>query len=126
MEFVIEVFVRISPTLYFEILLRRALKNLGTSTHTLEREGMDIIPIFDSPQVVKILDDEGVLEYLAQMLASFTQLRNYVAPVHIRRGVGRMVRYNDMDIDSIVLMCDVVLEQERLGIYRRIADDCFF
>ena len=121
-----EVFVRISPALYFEILLRRALKSLNARTHTIEREGRDIIPIFDSPQVVKILDGEGVLEYLAHMLASFTQLRNYVVPVHVRRGVRRMVKYNDMDIDSLVLMCDVVSEQERLGIYKRIADVCLF
>ena len=88
-----EVFVRISQALYFEIFLRWALKNLGARTHILEREGRDTTPIFDLSQVEKGLDSEGVPEYLAQMLASFTQLGNYVVPVHVRRGVRRKVRY---------------------------------
>ena len=121
-----EAFVRISPALYFEILLRRALKDLGAATHTFEREGRASIPVFDSPRVAEFLDGPGVLEYLAQMLASFTRVRGYVVPVRVRCGVRRRVRYNDMDIDSLQRMCAEAAEEQRLGFYRRIADVCLF
>ena len=121
-----EVFVRISPALYFEILLRRALKDLERATHTFEREGRRSIPVFDSPRVAEVLGGPGVLEYLAQMLASFMRVRGYVVPVRVRRGIRRRVRYNDMDIDSLLRMCAEADEEQRLGFYKRIADVCLF
>ncbi len=50
-----EIFLKISPALYFEVLLRRAIKELETATHTMERTGRQNIPVFDvvtSRQVV--------------------------------------------------------------------------
>ena len=121
-----ETFVRITPGLYFEVLLRRAFKELGTATHTVERSGSSVIPVFDTDDVVKLLEAPGVQEYLAAMLASFTRVETYVRPVRVRRGVWRKVRYSDMDVDGLVHLCAEADESQRLGFYKRIADVCLF
>ena len=121
-----EVFVKVSPTLYFEVLLWRALKELDTATHTIERAGRQAIPVFDAREVVDLLARHEVLAYLAQMLASFTRIQSYVMPVRIRKGIRRRVRYNDMDIDSLLRLSATADEEHRFGFYKRIADVCLF
>src|SRR3990172_907687 len=65
--------VKVSPSLYFEILLRRSFKELQTATHTMERAGTLAIPVFDAKDVVDLLAKQPVLYYLADMLSSFTR-----------------------------------------------------
>jgi hypothetical protein len=121
-----EIFVKISPALYFEVLLRRALKDLNAASHTVEESGRQRIPVFDASEVSRILSRPDVLDYLASMLASFTRIRSYVTHVRLRHGVRRRVRFNDMDVDSLLTMCASSSEEERLGYYRRIGDVCLF
>ena len=121
-----EVFLKISPALYFEVLLRRAHSELQAASYTLERSGKQNIPVFDTRDVVELLAHSEVLEYLAQMLGSFTRVNSYVRPVRVRRGIWRRVRYNDMDVDSLISLCSEADEENRLGLYKRIADVCLF
>ena len=121
-----EAFVTVSPGLYFEVLLRRAVSDLDSSTYTVERAGRDTVAVFDTDEVVDFLDRPGIVEYLAGMLASFTRIQGFVTSVRVRRGVRRRVRFNDMDIDSLVRLCATVDEPHRFGYYRRIADVCLF
>ncbi|MBI4305112.1 MAG: hypothetical protein HY678_02225 [Chloroflexi bacterium] len=121
-----QVFLKISPALYFEILLRRALKELQAATHTVERTGAQRIPVFDTREVTRFLSEPHVLEYLAQMLASFTRIRSYVTQVRIAPGIRRRVRFNDMDVDSLVTLCSAADEDQRFGFYKRIGDVCLF
>ena len=121
-----EALVKISPALYFEVLLRRVLKELELATHTVERAGRESIPVFDTGAVVELLNQPAVLHYLAQMLASFTQIHSYVVAVRAKPGIQQRIRYNDMDIDSLLRICAATDEEERLGFYRRIADVCLF
>ena len=121
-----EVMVKLSPALYFEILLRKASKELDLSAYTVERIGNETIPIFDTSGVTKLMGQSGVLEYLAQMLASFTVIESQVRRVRVRRGMWRRIRHNDMDIDSLVQLCSAADEENRLGYYKRIADVCLF
>ena len=121
-----EIFVKISPTFYFEVLLRRALRELEVATHTVERTGKQSIPVFDTRDVVELLGRPDVLEYMAQMLASFTRIHSHTVPVLRRRGIMRRIRYNDMDVDSLVRLCASADEEQRLGLYKRIADVCLF
>ena len=51
-----EAFVRVTPALYFEVLLRRALRELETLTHTVERSGRQAIPVFDTDEVVRLME----------------------------------------------------------------------
>ncbi|MBI4338982.1 MAG: hypothetical protein HY680_03415 [Chloroflexi bacterium] len=121
-----EVFVKVSPTLYFEVLLRRSLKELETATHTVERAGRQNIPVFDTREVVDLLTQPEVLLYLAHLLASFTRIHSYTTTVRVRRGIRHRVRFNDMDVDSLVRMSATVDEEQRFALYKRIADVCLF
>ena len=121
-----EVMVKLSPALYFEILLRKASKELDLSAYTVERIGKETIPVFDTSGVTELMGQPRVLEYLAQMLASFTVIESQVRRVRVRRGIWRRIRHNDMDIDSLVQLCSAADEENRLGYYKRIADVCLF
>ena len=121
-----EIVLRISPALYFEILLRKALKELGKASHTVERAGTHAIPVFDIREVVGLLAKQPVLDYLADMLSSFTRIESYVIPVRVRKGVWRKLRFNDMDVDALTRFCEGVDEEYRFGFYKRVADVCLF
>ena len=121
-----EAFLKISPSLYFEVLLRRAQKDLISSSYTIEREGRGNIPVFDTGKVAGFLDTPNMLEYLANMLASFTRIRSFVVPVRVRKGIRRRVRYNDMDVDSLIDFAARADESERFSYYKRIGDVCLF
>ncbi len=121
-----EIFLRISPALYFEILLRRSYRDLETASYTEEREGRASIPVFDTPDVLKFMKRPGVIEYLASMMASFTRIHSYVVPVRVRKGIRRRVRYSDMDVDSLIHFAASADPAQRFGYYKRIADVCLF
>jgi hypothetical protein len=121
-----EVLLHVSPALYFEILLRKAHRDLEEATHTVERSGRDHVPVFDTADVMKLMKRPMIIEYLASMMASFTRVHSYVVPVRVRRGVRRRVRYNDMDVDSLVRFASDAEPLERFGYYKRIADVCLF
>ncbi len=121
-----EIFLHISPSLYFEILLRKAYHELETITYTEELEGRASIPVFDTPEVLEFMERPGVVEYMASMMASFTRIQSYTVPVRVRKGIRRRVRYSDMDIDSLVKFAADADPEQRFGYYKRIADVCLF
>ena len=121
-----EIFLHISPSLYFKVLLRRAYHDLETISYTEEREGRASIPVFDTPEVLEFMERPGVVEYMASMMASFTRIQSYTVPVRVRKGIRRRVRYSDMDIDSLVKFAANAGPEQRFGYYKRIADVCLF
>ena len=82
--------------------------------------------MFDTGKVAGFLDTPNMLEYLANMLASFTRIRSFVVPVRVRKGIRRRVRYNDMDVDSLIDFAARADESERFSYYKRIGDVCLF
>jgi hypothetical protein len=116
----------ISPRFLFEILLRNARRELEGQAYTVERTATQRIPVFDTPEVVNFLSNKVVLKYLADMLTSFTRIESFTLPVRVRKGIWRKVRFNDMDIDSLVRFSQTVDEERRFGFYKRIADLCLF
>jgi hypothetical protein len=121
-----ELFLKISPELYFEILLRKARKELETASHTIEIEGTKKIAVFDTKEVVELISRQRVLLYLAEMLSSFTKIESYSISYRVRKGIWRKIRFNDLDIDSLARFCESVDEEHRLGFFKRIADICLF
>ncbi len=121
-----EVFLKISPSLFFEILLRRTLKELKGKGYTWEKTSNMQIPIFDSSEIVAFLEKEEHIVYLAEMLASFTRIENYTIYLRVGKGIWRKVSFNDLDIQSLMAFCDMVDEEHRLALYKRIADVCLF
>ncbi len=121
-----EVFLKISPRLYFEILLRMLRRDLSGASHTLESGGFHKVAVFDARQVVALLGRPDVLPYLADMLASFTRVRSgsfsWIAP----GTAWHRVRFDDTDIDGLVRSVEFAGEEYRLDVYKRIADICLF
>jgi len=116
----------VSPRFLFEVLLRTARGDLASRSYTVERTTGQKIPVFDTPEVVRFLDGESVLKYLADMLTSFNRVESFTVPVRVRKGVWRRVRFNDMDVDSLISFCQAVDEDRRFAYYKRIADVCLF
>ena len=121
-----EILLKISPVLYFEVLLRRARKELESATFTLEPNDGQYIPVFDVPEVVELLGQTFFLDYLSQMLTSFVRINSHTVSVRVRKGIRRRTRYNDMDIDSLIRFGAVADEGSRFAYIKRIADVCLF
>jgi hypothetical protein len=118
--------LRFTPTLFFHVLLCQAHKDLQQAHYTVERRARQKIPIFDSHAVVDLLGEPPMRQYLAEMLVSFTRIRGFTYPVRVRRGVWYKRRFSDLDVDSLMRLCQSVEEQLRFGFYKRIADVCLF
>ncbi len=121
-----EILLKISPHLFFEILLRRVTIDLSQRSYTLERDQRMRIPVFDTHELVGLLSKEALLLYLADMLSSFTKVQSYSMSFRVRKGIWRKIRFNDLDIFSLMALCDAVEDDLRLGLYKRIADICLF
>ncbi len=116
----------ISPTFLFEVLLRKAARDLKTQSYTIEKTGFQKVPVFDAWDVVDFLSEVGTVEYLSDMLASFTKIRSFAMAVRVRKGVWRRLRFSDMDVDSLIKFCESLNDEHRFAFYKRIADLCLF
>jgi hypothetical protein len=121
-----EIFLKISPSLFFEILLRKAVSNLSKSSYTLEKTRNMSIPVFDTQDLVELLNDQSIVAYLANMLSTFTRIESYTISFRIRKGFWRKIRFNDMDVTSLIRFSEAIEDEYRLGLYKRIADVCLF
>ena len=120
------IMTRITPQFLFEVLLRKTVRELENQSYTIERAASQKIPVFDTREVVRFLSNEAVLKYLADMLSSFTKVESFTLLVRVRKGIWRKLQFSDMDIDSLVRLCDATEEEHRFGFYKRIADLCLF
>ena len=121
-----EILLKISPFLFFEILLRKAAKDLSGVGYTYEKTGTMSIPVFDTEDLVSLLNRESLLIYLADMLSSFTRVESYAISIRIRKGIWRKIRFNDLDIHSLMSLCNVVDDAYQFSLYKRIGDICLF
>jgi len=121
-----ELTTSITPRFLFEVLLRTARFELKNRGYTVERSSSMKVPVFDSQDVVDFMENREVVRYLADMLTSFTKIQSYTIPIRVRKGFWRRIRFNDMDIDSLMRYCQTVEEESRFKIYKRIADLCLF
>ena len=122
-----ETLVRLTPATFFEILLRNAAKKIGERSYTLERTGrLTIVPVFDAKDTLDLLHNDDMLLYLAHMLSTFTRVESYTYTFRIGPSVWRKIRFNDMDIESLIQFTGAVDEEYRFGLYKRIGDVCLF
>ncbi|MEJ2363273.1 MAG: hypothetical protein P8075_02830 [Deltaproteobacteria bacterium] len=121
-----EVFLKISPRLYFEILLRKTRRELEGASHTIEKSGSKKIAVFDTKEVVDLLSRQEILVYLADMLASFIKVENYTLFFRTEEAMWQEIRFSDLDIDSLIIFSESVDEEARLGFFKRIGDICLF
>jgi len=121
-----EAFLKISPRLYFKILLRKVRKELARSTHTIEHGGAHKVAVFDAERVVDLLSRKAVLLYLADMLSSFTKVESYSFSYRVKERGWRRIRFNDADVDCLIRSLEFAGEEYRLHFYKRIGDICLF
>jgi len=121
-----EIVATVTPRLLFEVLLRNAVSELKNQTYTIERTSLERIPVFDAREVSRFLEDRSILTYLAELLASFTKVQSYTIRSRIRKGIWGRTRFSDMDIDSLIRLCQLADEDRRFDFYKRIADLCLF
>lgn len=121
-----EAWARLSPYLFFSILLRQAWRDLGKEAYTLERlSAAQRLPVFDSHRVSLLLEDPEVREYLVDMLASFSRAESAVV-YHRQRGKLYRRSFSDMDMDDMLELSQGVAPQFRFSFYKRIADIALF
>jgi hypothetical protein len=121
-----EIFLKISPALFFEILLKKVTRDLKEVSYTIEKTGTTKIPVFDTRGVVALLAKESLLDYLADMLSSFTRIETYAFSIQVGKHLFENVKFNDLDMFSLMALSEVVKDEYRLGFYKRIADICLF
>jgi hypothetical protein len=121
-----EIFLKISPGLFFEILLRKAANDLEEVSYTVEKTSNMRIPVFDAKDVVELLTKESLLGYLAHMLSTFTKIGRYSISFRTKDGMRAKFRFSDMDIQSLKALSEAVDDEHRLGFYKRIGDICLF
>ena len=118
--------LQVSPSLFFAVLLRRVRADLEKERFTLEHAGGRNMALFDTPQIVALLDRGELLSYLTDMLVSFVRVSSYSTVVRAKHGVWRRVRFSDFDIDSLLSYGSAIEESRRFPVYKRVADVCLF
>ena len=121
-----EILLKISPFLFFEILLRRTATDLSQVSYTLEKTSTMRIPVFDAREVADLLNRAPLLLYLADMLSSFTRVESYAISFREKKGIWRKIRFSDLDIESLISFSEAVEDEHRLAFYKRIGDLCLF
>ncbi|MDY6987238.1 MAG: hypothetical protein SWQ30_04200 [Thermodesulfobacteriota bacterium] len=120
------ILLKISPGLFFEILLRKAASDLEEVSYTIEKTSAIKTPVFDAKDVVELLGKESLLGYLAHMLSSFTKTGSHAVSFKAKDGNLTNVRLSDLDIRGLKALSEAVDDGHRLGLYKRIGDICLF
>jgi hypothetical protein len=108
------------------VLLRKAEEEFEKSGWTVEKVGQNKIPVFDNDKMTDYISDESILEYLSNMLCTFTRIDSFTIPVRVKKGIWRKIRFSDMDIDSLIRLSSVIEEANRFFYFKRIADLSIF
>jgi hypothetical protein len=121
--------VLVSPFLAFCVAVHRAVADLSAASHLPERSGLrQVVPVFDTPELRDFLQSAQRRLFLAELLASFTRVASgrYRVPAG-RFGTGtRYRRFSELDPVRLAGLLDVVPEESRPGVYRRLGDVSLF
>jgi hypothetical protein len=135
--------VFVSPFLAFGVAVHRAVADLAAMDYLPERSGpRQGIPVFDTPELRDFLDSAQRRLFLAELLASFTRVGGgrYRVPSRWggRPGSGagsgsgsaggrsRTRRFSELDPVRLAGLLEVMPEESRPGIYRRLGDVSLF
>ncbi|MEN3186007.1 MAG: hypothetical protein ABDK94_04860 [Atribacterota bacterium] len=122
-----DLFARISPYLYFELLLRRAILDIRREAYTLETIGYKTrVPVFDQKRVLEVFSKDMLRDYLVEMLASFVRINNFT--VYVRKGKGIYFKktFSDFDLDFLSEMGERSEEPYRFFFLKRAGDVALF
>jgi hypothetical protein len=115
--------VLVSPFLAFGVAVHRAVQDLSVMGYLPERSGFrQRIPVFDAPELRDFLGSAERRLFLAELLASFT----HVASGRYRVSARRTRRFSELDPVRLAGLLDVVPDESRPGVYRRLGDVSLF
>jgi hypothetical protein len=117
---------RVSPLLFFTLLLNKVKMDLKQETFTIETAFRHQTVVFDIAEVFELISENRVRNYMAEMLVSFVRINSYSIPIRIRKGVWRKFRFSDFDINSLIRYSRMIDRGMRYETYKRIADICLF
>ncbi|MCG0277331.1 MAG: hypothetical protein L5656_02180 [Thermanaeromonas sp.] len=120
-----EELIFISPYFLFNILLRQVRRDLKNITYMYEGHGHMRLPVFDAPKVKKILDDDSVLSYLADLLSSFTRTQTYTLIYRLGPKLYRRA-LSSIDLDDLIFLAGIVDERYKFELNRRVGDLALF
>jgi hypothetical protein len=121
-----DVLVRVSPWLFFTVLLRRTQRDMERESFTVERRNRQKVVLFDTDRVLDLLSRELVRDYLAMMLASFTRIESMTMSVEVTKGVWRTYRTDELNVEGLMRYSETTGEPFRFEPYKRIGDVCLF
>lgn len=119
-------FLLASPFLVFTLFVHRVGLDLRGVSFVEERVGpQKRLPVFDVVALRNFVADPWHRLFLAELLASYTHVASGSVWVQARRGWRRQ-RYSELDPIRLASLLDVVPEEDRPGIYRRLGDLALF
>jgi len=118
--------MRVSPYLFFSVLLRRLRKELNKEAYIFEVDTKGKrVPIFEGVAVAEMLSEKNVCNYLAEMLSSFARTNS--GDIYWKeRGAWHKRRFSDIDMDDMIELARIMEPELRSGLYKRIADISLF
>jgi hypothetical protein len=118
--------LRVSPFLAFSVLVNRASQELSGRQYMYEWAGSgERVPVFDVAALRDFAGDPLHRFFLAELLASFTKVASGSFWVETSRGWRRR-RFSELDPVSLIELLDLLPENERAGLYRRLGDLTLF
>ena len=111
-----------SPFLVFAVALERARVELVDLPYVQEWTGpRQRLPVFATEELRTFLDDPGHRLFLAELLASYTRVSGGTIALR-RHGVVERRRFSELDLTAMAALLDLVTEEARPGLYRRLGD----
>jgi hypothetical protein len=115
-----------SPFLAFAVAVHRAAADLAEVRYVAERSAArQRVPVFDAPELRDFLGSADRRLFLTELLTSFTRVTSGRYQVTVG-GRSRTRRFSELDPVRLAGLLDVVPEESRPGIYRRLGDVSLF
>src|SRR5437868_6165534 len=118
--------LRGTPFLIFAVLVHRVVRDLGHSSFVEEWVGArQRVPVFDTVSLRDFGADPQRRFFLAQLLASYTNVASGSTLVRTSRGWRRR-RFSELDPMRLIELAELVPAAERPAVYRRLGDLALF
>src|ERR1700704_4358519 len=118
--------LRGSPFLLFAVLIHRVVRDLSQASFVEEWIGpQQRVPLFDTGSLRDFGADPLRRLFLAELLASYTNVASGSMLVNTTRGWRRR-RFSELDPLRLIELAEVVPEADRLSVYRRLGDLSLF
>jgi hypothetical protein len=118
--------VTVSPFLAFAMVVHRGWEELQHVGHVDEWVGpRRRLPVLGGGDLREFLASPANRMFVAELLASYTRVASGAVWVHTRRGWRRR-RFSELDPVRLASLLEVVPDEERPGVYRRLGDLALF